>query len=189
VEVTKETIPHSIDPAMHGDGLTPFPGITEYRCLADIGYLLNDIEFAEVIEAGCFILPVGQEREVPLQHVVDVAQPVVGQPNPLPAKGGLDTTAAIMPTDNDVLHLEHVDGELHHRETVEIRVNDHIGHIPVDEQLTRGKTHQFLGRNATVSATDPEILRLVLNSQILEKFRIPGAEILGPCLIVGKEVG
>ena len=189
MEVTKETIPHSIDPAMHGDGLIPFPGITEDRRLADIGDLLDDIEFAEVIEAGCFILPMGEEREVLLQHIIDVAQPVVGQPHPLPAKSSLNTPAAIMTTDDDVLHLEHVDGELHHREAVEIRVNDHIGHIAVDEKLPRGKAHQFLRRNATVSATDPEILRLVLNGQILEKFRIPSAEILGPCLIIGEEIG
>ena len=43
--------------------------------------------------------------------------------------------AAVVAADDDVLHLQHVDGVLQHRQAIEVGVDDHVGDVAMDEQL------------------------------------------------------
>jgi hypothetical protein len=99
----------------------------------------------------------------------------------------MDTAASVVTANDDVLHLEDIDGELHDREAVEVGVDDDVRHVPVHEKLTRGESHKFLGGNTAVGTADPEIFRLLLDGEILEKFRVFCAEVFSPCLVVGEE--
>ena len=54
--------------------------------------------------------------------------------------------AAVVAAHDDVLHLQHIDRELEHREAVEVGVHDDVGDVPVDEQLAgRSPTIWFAG--------------------------------------------
>jgi hypothetical protein len=89
-----------------------------------------------------------------------------------------------MTADDDMLHLQDIDGKLHNRETIEIGMDDDVGDVPVNKKLAGGKSHEFLRRYPAVGATDPEVFRLLLNGKILEKLGIPRTEILSPSLVV-----
>jgi hypothetical protein len=67
--------------------------------------------------------------------------------------------------DDDVLHLEHINGELQHGQAVQVRVHHHVGDIAVDEQLARRHAQQFVGRHAAVRAADPQVFRGLLRGQ------------------------
>lgn len=69
-------------------------------------------------------------------HILHMPQPVVRQANALTADDFADATTAIVADHHDVLHFQHVDGELDHGETIQIRMNDHICHVAMDENLT-----------------------------------------------------
>ena len=124
-----------------------------------------------------------------LHHVINVAQPVVHKAYTVPLKGGPDTSTSVVTADDDVFYLKNIDRKLHHGERVKVRVNDHIGHIAVHEDIPRCKTHEFLGRHATIRAADPEVLWSLLNGEILKELRVFGDEIPGPFLVVVKKFG
>jgi hypothetical protein len=42
-----------------------------------------------------------------------------------------------MPAHDDVAHLEDIHGELHHGQTIQVRVHDEIGDVPMNEQFSR----------------------------------------------------
>ena len=79
-----------------------------------------------------------------------MAQPIVGKTDPLATKGGAHTGATVVADNHDVLHLEHIDGELDYRETVEVGVDNDIGDIAMNEQFTGKQPHDLIGRHTTV---------------------------------------
>jgi len=70
-----------------------------------------------------------------LAHVLDVAEPVVGEADALATEHGADAAAAVVTDDHDVLHAEDIDGVLDHGEAVQIGMDDDVGEIAVDEDL------------------------------------------------------
>ena len=50
MKVSEETIPHAIDPSVNAERLSSLPGIPNNGRLADIGYLLDHVEFTEMIQ-------------------------------------------------------------------------------------------------------------------------------------------
>ena len=67
-----------------------------------------------------------------------------------------------MPAHDDMFHLQHIDGELHHGKTVKVRVYDHVRDVPVDEQFAGEKVHNLIRRHPAVGASDPQILGRLL---------------------------
>jgi len=59
--------------------------------------------------------------------------------------GRLNTSAKVVPANDDVLDLQILNGVLEHREGVEVCVVDAVGNVPVDEDLTRGQFHELVG--------------------------------------------
>ena len=90
-------------------------------------------------------------------HVLDVAQPVIDQAELVVAQSGQHAAAAVMAADDDVLDLEHIDGELHHREAIEVGVDDDIGDVAMDEHFAGREADDLVGRHPAVGATDPEV--------------------------------
>jgi hypothetical protein len=101
----------------------------------------------------------------------------------------MDTAAAVMSANNDVLHLEHIDRKLHHGKGVEVRMHDHIGHVTMNKNLAWSQTDKFLRRHPAVGTPYPEVLGSLLDSELLKELWIPCPEILCPSLIIGKEFG
>jgi hypothetical protein len=76
-----------------------------------------------------------------------------------------------MADDDDVAHLDDVGRELDHREAVEVRVDDDVGDVAVDEQLARLEVDELVGRDAAVGAADPQVLRRLLLQKAGEEAR------------------
>ncbi len=48
-KVSQETVVQPVNQAMHGQLLTAFPCVAGNRGVADVGYLLDDVQFAKSI--------------------------------------------------------------------------------------------------------------------------------------------
>ena len=97
-----------------------------------------------------------------------MAQPVVDEPVALVFQRGAHAAATIVADDNDVLDLEYVDGELHHRQTVEVARYDHIRNVAMHEDFARVEAGDLVGRHAAVGAAYPEIFRVLLIGEATE---------------------
>jgi hypothetical protein len=158
IEVVQEAVLQAVDPAVHGELLPALPSFPDDRGPADVGDLLDDVELAETIAARGIIAERGELRLVPLVHILDMPQPVVHQAQTLPVEGGAHTAAAVVAADDDVPHPEHVHGELHHRQAVEVGVHDDVGHIAVDEELAGQESHDLVRGHPAVGTADPQVL-------------------------------
>ena len=78
----------------------------------------------------------GRERwPISFRYVLYVAQPIVDQAKRFTAICSRDSTATVMSADDDVLDLKYIDCVLQYREAIEVRVDDQIRDVPVDEHL------------------------------------------------------
>jgi len=72
-------IHQAVDPAVEHQRLPPAPGVTHQGGAGDIAHLFDDVELAQGAPARLVIGQSGEERLIPVAHVLDVAQPVVNQ--------------------------------------------------------------------------------------------------------------
>ena len=105
---------------------------------------------------------------------------MVHEAAPLAVDGGGNAAAAVVADDHDVLHLQHIDGELKHRQVVGILRRREIGDVAVHEEFARIKVHDLVGWNPAIGAADPQVLGRLLPFQALEKTRVGGNLALGP---------
>ena len=97
--------------------------------------------------------------------------------------------ASVVSADDDMTHVQHVDGVLHHRQAVQIRMHDHVGNIAVHEDITRRQADDLIGRDARVGATDPQVLRILLLRKLLEEARVLLEDALAPLAVVLEQFG
>src|SRR6476469_7884021 len=97
-----------------------------------------------------------------LSNVLDVPKPIVDQPQPLVIEGGADAAAAVVPGDDHVSDLQDIDGELEHRQAVQVRVNDDVGDVAVCEEFPGHQAYDLVGRNPRIRAAYPKVLRGLL---------------------------
>ena len=172
---------------MHRQVVAAFPGILDDGGVADVDDLLLDVEFAESIQ----LFRVTEAVEligIEADDVLDMPQPVVDQAMFAVLQRRLHPTAAVVTTDDDVLDAQDIDGELQHREAVEVGMDDDIGDIAMDEDFARRQVDDLVGRDATVGTADPEVVRRLLPREALEEAGIPGGDALGPGAILVEEV-
>ena len=78
--------------------------------------------------------------------VLHVPQPVVDQAERLALVRRVHAAAAVVPDDEHVLDLEHVDRELQYRQAIEIGMHDDIRDVAMDEDPPGGRsTISFAG--------------------------------------------
>ena len=79
-------------------------------------------------------------------NVLHVAKPVVDQAELRARERRAHAAAAVVAAHDHVLHPQHVDGVLQHRQAVEVRVHHHVRDVAVHEQLSRRQsTISFAG--------------------------------------------
>src|SRR3954447_20718573 len=120
-EIGEAAVLQTVNPPVDVDDLVAGPGILNHRRLADMSRLLEDVELAQAIDARGHVEPL-EGRILGIGDVLHVAQPVVDQPELDVVERRLHAAAAVMAADDDVLHPEHVDGVLQHRQAVQIGV-------------------------------------------------------------------
>ena len=104
----------------------------------------------------------------------------------------MHAATSIMPHDEDVFHPNHIHGELHHGEAVEVGMGHHVGDIAMDENFAWQQTDDLIRRHARIAASDPQILRRLLSREGAEETRLarfdgfsPGAILLEKTVQVG----
>src|SRR6185369_8808464 len=168
--------------------LAALPRFLDDGGLADVERLLDDIELAERVDA----LVVGDRREplrVSVTNVLDVADPVVREADAAVLERRSDAAAPRMADDDDVMHLEDVDRELDDREAVEVGVNDDVGDVAMNEELTRREVDELVGGNAAVGAADPEVLRRLLLQEAGEEPRPCRLHVRRPATVAVEQLG
>ncbi len=120
---------------------------------------------------------------VQLIHILDVRQPVVQQSVRGVAHGRLDTAAAVVAADDDVLHLEVFHRVVHHAEQVVIGVDHQVGHVTLHEDGARQRVGDFFGGHPAVGAADPQELRVLPLSHIVKQIGGFFLDILYPNLV------
>ena len=121
-------------------------------------------------------------------NVLDMPQPIIAKAEPLAAKRGAHSAAPVMPAHDDVPDFQNIDGELHHRQTIQVRVHDQVRDVAMNEQFARRQAHDLVRRHPAIRATDPEIFRRLLPGQLQEKFRLHLPDPLGPGAVVLEEM-
>ena len=97
---------------------------------------------------------------------------MIDETAPASVDGGAHAAAAVMPDDQYMLYLQHVDGELQDRQVVAVLRRREIGDVAVDEKLARVEADNLVGRYTAVGAADPEIGRRLLAFEPLKESSI-----------------
>ena len=174
---------------MDGQWLIPAPGFLNHRGVGHIDDLTGHVQFTHAVQLGLFIGQLDQVFAVTQIQLTHLPQPVVDQTMGHIFHGGFDPAATIVPHHHDVLHLQHIHGELQHRQQVQVGVIHQIGHVAVHKQLAGHQPHHLVGRYARVRTANPQILRTLLFAQRLEEARVLLLDVVAPLLVVAEEFG
>src|SRR6266550_3703526 len=104
-----------------------------------------------------------------MHDVLHVAQPVIYESELKILHRRLNATATVMTAHNYVTNLQHINRELKYRQTVEVRMDNYVRNVAVDEQFPRNEANELSCRHATVRTTDPQVARSLLLGYGLEK--------------------
>ncbi len=77
---------------------------------------------------------------------------------------------------------------MHDGETIQIGVDDDVGDVAVNKKFARREIDDFVGRNAAVGSTDPEILRRLLARKAKEEVGFLAANPFRPGFIFFEEM-
>ena len=67
----------------------------------------------------------------------------------------MDRTASVVPTDDDVAHVQHVHCVLNRREAIQICGSHDVPHVAVHEEFTGIEAHDCIRGHTAVRAPDP----------------------------------
>lgn len=109
-----------IDPAVNREGLAVVPSRLDGGRRAHVVHLLQHVQLHQAVHARVKVVNGRQLDRVAAADITDVRQPVVNKANALVAHRRLDTTAVVVANDQDVAHLEDLDGVLNDRQDVEV---------------------------------------------------------------------
>lgn len=93
-----------------------------------------------------------------------------------------------MATDDDVSHLEYIDGILEHREKIHVRVCDDVCNVTVHKDLAWIQVDDLVGRHARVRASDPQNLGLLLLFQLGKESGALLFSLDGPGLVLAEQL-
>ena len=80
---------------------------------------------------------------------------MIQQPGSLVFKDGFNTSAVLMATDNNVLHAQEINGVLQNTHEIDVCVDDLVGNITVDKNLSRHDSDKLISRYSTVRTANP----------------------------------
>jgi len=188
IQVAQQSVLYSVNPPMDGEFLTALPGIAGDTGMADVGDLLDDVQLAKAVEGGGIPVGGGKMFVMLLADVLEVAQPIIAQAEPVATQGRLHAAAAIMAANNDVTNPQDIDGKLHDRQAVEVGVHDDVGDVAMDKQLSGQQPDDLVGGHTAVGTTDPQIAWELLLRELGEEFGILLPDAPGPGLVIVEEM-
>lgn len=189
VQVAQQPVANVVNPAMHRELLATAPRILNDGRLSEIPHLLDDVEFAKPVRTQRVIDDAAENVLVLHSNILHVPQPIVREPHALAPQRCAHATAAVVPTQDDVLHLQNIDRELHHRQGIQVRVHEDIGNVAMHEQFSGHQVHDFIRGHSAVRAANPKVLRALLSGELLKEFRIAPANVFSPAAIAREQFG
>lgn len=153
-QVTDYAIAQTVAPSMDTQFLTTRPSLLDNRGMAHIQRRLDHVQFRQQVQL--FFTASGQRIKLLAMdrvQILDVAQPVVNDTKLLLGQRGRNTSTAVMTTDDDMAHLEHIDCILQNGQQVHVCVCDHVGNVTMDENLAGIQVDNLVGGNTRIGAT------------------------------------
>lgn len=187
LQVGQQAVVEVKDPAVHHGEVVLGVRLLHSGGLDDVATLLLDIELNQAVVLLLLILNGVELVFVEPIHIANVTQPWVEKPQIFRCHGGLDTTAAVVSADNNVLDAEVTNGVVDDGHNIEVRVADKVRNVAVDESLTGLETRDLLSRDTRVAASDPEVLGSLSCRQLRKVLGVLGTLLLGPGAVVLKQ--
>jgi len=128
-------------------------------------------------------------QAVTFSGVLDVAKPVVDEAKGSGAPRRRDAATAVVAAHHDVFDTQDVNSVLEHRQAVQVGVNHKVGHVAMDEELTRKEPDDLVGGNSAVGAADPQVARRLLVKQAVEEVRLELRHGCRPTTVVFEKMG
>lgn len=175
------------DPAVNNGISVLLERVLDISRLDDVAALLDDVELDQAVVSLLLILDGIKLLLVEPVDVANVSQPRVEQAHVLGSHGGLDTSAAVVAADDNVLDLEVAHSVVDDAHDVEVGADDQVGNVAVDKGLASLETGDGLGGDSRITASDPEILGRLASSQVGEELGVLLEPLVGPLLVVLKE--
>ncbi len=172
LEVFQQSIFKPKHPTVHHGVLVFSVRLLNSSRLDDVSALLYDAQFDEAIVPRRLVADRIQLFLVDAIDVANVPKPGVQQAQILGRHGSLDTAAAVMAAHDDVLDMEMAHGVLDDAHNIEVRVDDQVGDVAVDEGLAGPEARDLLGGNAGIAASNPEILGALSGTQLGEELGV-----------------
>src|SRR5690606_20718058 len=91
-----------------------------------------------------------------------------------------------MTANDNMLYVEMTDGVVDYRHDIEVDVVHEVRHIAMNEGFPRSDSHDLLGGYPTVTASDIQVIRILVAGQFLEEILIFLQPLLDPFLIILK---
>jgi hypothetical protein len=117
-----------------------------------------------------------------------VSEPIVDQAVTLIFHRGKDPAAAVMPCNDYVPDLEHLDSELYDRQAVHIGVRNDVCNIAMDKDLARLQPDDRICGDTTVRTADPQKLRRLLFGELGKKVRLLSFDGVRPPSVLFKQI-
>lgn len=187
LQIGKQAIVEAKDPAVDNGVVVLLVRLLNGGRLDDVAALLDDVELDEAVVT---LLLVGDGVELVLVQTVDVAnvsQPRIEKAEVLGCHGSLDTTAAIVAADDDVLDAKVTHGIVNDAHDIEIGVDDEVGNVAVDKGLAGLQTSNLLGGDTGVTASDPEVVGGLASAEADKVTRVLLLLLGGPFAVVLKD--
>src|SRR5581483_10753695 len=155
-QILQKPVAQIVDHAVNANICSPGPSALKSAGPAHVGNLFGHVQFAKQVDTVFS----ANRSELLLMLYIDVAdmtKPVVNNSKRIIFQRRSDTAAAIMSTHNNVADLQNFHGIFDHRKAVEIGVNDQVGDVAMNENLSGHEADDFVCGHSTGAAADPKI--------------------------------
>ncbi len=187
LKIAQNSIMKPIDEPVDRQLAAVAPGLSQKRGTTKVPNLEDHVYFTELFHALGGIFDGFDLLTEGFKGFGDRGKPVVDEPNSISPERGLNPATPVVSANNDVEHLEHIDGILHCRKTIEIGQGNDVGNVAMDKDFARLQTDDLIGRHATIRAANPQEFWNLLLGQIFEESWLLLAHSERPAPIVFKE--
>ncbi len=141
-------------------------------CLGQVHHLLFYIELCQSVQTRITGRQGSQFLFMEIVHILNVAEPLIDEPQVLVAQCRANSSAAIVTAYNDVLDFQNLHCILQYAEHVQVCVNHQVSNIAVNKYFPRRCVGDFVGWNPAVGTSDPEKFRSLKVRQPGKIFRV-----------------
>ena len=187
VQISDQTVLDLIDPTMDMGEFSLGPSFLNDAGLAHIGNLLDNVEFDQSSPLLVIVFDFVELGGVESIDIFDVTEPVVDHPVSLTGESGFHASTLVVSAYDNVFNLQDVDGVFHDTQAVHVGVNDDVGNVSVNEDLSGQGACNLVGRDSAVGAAYPKNLGRLSFREIFKKVGIVHRGKLHELLVSFKE--